>query len=311
MLLWDNEQSRASHVCLFLHRLVAVLLSPILFVPPCYCSSSWVLLGIGILLVSHALTSLSMWLCVLRVWRCLGPVCALVLVPLLVSPSLPLSPSSLSLSFSFSFSLSLSLSLSLAVLLSRCLLWTPESSSSSKSSSYTCRPCSLQVVVLNPFSPLLFFSQSVLARMDFLASYISLNFCLPLFRSPCSSVTCCARLCSVCFGTKPIVRYIPLASVSTTFPAYLPTCLQLVSLSSLHYRASFRGLQHLGWRGKRFSSFLSFLTCSSSLSQCFFTFLLITVILSGCFWDPRFSLSPMCSPLCPYWANFLLLAVSV
>ena len=41
-------------------------------------------------------------------------------------------------------------------------------------------------------------------------------------------------------GEKPIVRYIPLASFSTTFPAYLPTCLHLVSLSSLHYRASFR-----------------------------------------------------------------------
>ena len=34
-------------MCLFLTRLVAILLSPFLFVPPCYCSSSWVLLGTG------------------------------------------------------------------------------------------------------------------------------------------------------------------------------------------------------------------------------------------------------------------------
>ena len=132
----------------------------------------------------------------------------------------------------------------------------------------------------------------------------------PLFRSPCSSLNCCARLCSALLGTKPIVRYIPLASLChfPCLPSYLsPTC--LLTLSPLS--CFFPGLQRLGWKGKHFSSFLFFLTCSSSLSQCFFNSLLISVILSGCFWDPRFSLSPMCSPLCPYWANFLLLAVSV
>ena len=55
--------------------------------------------------------------------------------------------------------------------------------------------------------------------------------------------------------------YCPLHSLSlrlTTFPAYLPTCLQLVSLSSLHYRASF-GVSSI-WDGEESVSPLSFLS---------------------------------------------------
>ena len=131
-----------------------------------------------------------------------------------LSLSLSLSPST-----SFSPSLYLSLSLPPFVLLSGC--FCGHILSSAPICFHTCLPCSLQVVSLTP-SPLLFFSQAALGRMNFLASYVSPTF-LPLFRSPCSSLTCCACLCSVCFGTKPIVRYIPLASVSARFyPAYLP-----------------------------------------------------------------------------------------
>ena len=40
-------------------------------------------------------------------------------------------------------------------------------------------------------------------------------------------------------------------------------------------------------------------------------FTLITVVISGCFWDPRFSLPPMCSNLCPYSANFSPFSYSI
>ena len=50
-----------------------------------------------------------------------------------------------------------------------------------------------------------------------------------------------------------------------------------------------------------------FFPCPCSLSQRFLHF----SPHSCCsrFWDPRFPLSPMCSHLCPYLANFFLLAV--
>ena len=64
-----------------------------------------------------------------------------------------------------------SLSLSLAVLLSGCFCGHILSSSSI--CFHTCLPCSLQVVASTP-SPLLFFSQAALTRMDFLAFFMSL-----------------------------------------------------------------------------------------------------------------------------------------
>ena len=162
-----------------------------------YFSISIAILSLGAfghrnLPVSHALTSLSMALCSSFWWLwerlspCLSPLfsptCALTL-PLQLVPLL--------------FFLSLSLSLSLAVLLSGCFCGHILSSPSI--CFHTCLPCSLQVVSLT-FSPLLFFSQSAFWKSEF-----------PGLRS---SLTCCACLCSACFGTKPIVRYIPLASVS-------------------------------------------------------------------------------------------------
>ena len=87
-------------------------------------------------------------------------------------------------------------------------------------------------------------------------------------------------------------------------PSYLsPTCLLILS----PLPCFFPGLRHLGRRGEFFSSFLSFLPCPCSLSQRFLHF----SPHSCCsrFWDPRFPLSPMCSHLCPYLANFFLLAV--
>ena len=129
------------------------------------------------------------------------------------------------------------LSLSLSLLLLFSLGDWGHILSSSSICFHTCLPCSLQVVSLT--LPIAILLSVCFGKNEFPGLLCFSNFS-SLFRSPCSSLTCCACLCSVCFGTKPIVRYIPLASFSTTFPAYLPTCLQLVSLSSLRYRASFR-----------------------------------------------------------------------
>ena len=114
----------------------------------------------------------------------------------------------------------------------------------------------------------------------------------------------------MCFGTKPIIRYIPLPSVTTTcYPTCLPTCFQLISLSSLHCRASFRVCSM--WHGEQGLFPLPFLSLLVHLffPSAFFT--LITVVISGCFWDPRFSLPPMCSNLCPYSANFSPFSYSI
>ena len=95
-----------------------------------------------------------------RLSPCLSP---------LVSPTfaLTLHPPTCALAFVF---LSLSLSLLLFVPLGAYLdTWF----SSSPIQFLTCLPCSFQVVASTP-SPLLFFSQAALTRMDFLASYISL-----------------------------------------------------------------------------------------------------------------------------------------
>ena len=94
---------------------------------------------------------------------------------------------------------------------------------------------------------------------------------------------------SVCLGTKPIIRYIPLPSISTTcFPTCLPTCLQVVSLSSLHYRASVQVSSIWDFSHLPFLSLLVPLVFPSA----FFTSLLITVVLSGCFWDTKLFVKP-------------------
>ena len=166
------------------------------------------------------------------------------------------------------------------------------------SKSYTCLPCSLQVVSLIP-SPLLFFSQAALGRM-FLPT------CLPSYKSPCLSLNCCACLCVLWDETYYPLHSLTVPSVTTTcYPTCLPTCFQLISLSSLHYRASFRVCSM--WHGEQGFFPLPFLSLLVHLFFLSAFFTLITVVISGCFWDPRFSLPPMCSNLCPYSANFFSL----
>ena len=113
--------------------------------------------------------------------------------------------------------------------------------------------------------------------------------------------TCLPLWKSVWFGTKPyethypLLRYIPLPWVPTIcYPTCLSTSPQLVSLSSLHYRASFQVSSI--WDGEESFYPLSFLSLLVALvfPTAFFTSLLTTVVLFRCFWDPRFSLSPTC-----------------
>ena len=109
----------------------------------------------------------------------------------------------------------------------------------------------------------------------------------------------CGSLCDLGRNhTKPIIRllrYIPLPWVPTIcYPTCLSTSPQLVSLSSLHYRASFQVSSI--WDGEESFYPLSFLSLLVALvfPTAFFTSLLTTVVLFRCFWDPRFSLSPTC-----------------
>ena len=93
--------------------------------------------------------------------------------------------------------------------------------------------------------------------------------CLPSYKSPCLSLNCCACLCVLWDETYYPLHSLTVPSVTTTcYPTCLPTCFQLISLSS-PLPCFFPGLQHVARRARFLSSSLSFLTCSSILSQCF------------------------------------------
>ena len=134
--------------------------------------------------------------------------------------------------------------------------------------------------------------------------------CLPSYKSPCLSLNCCACLCVLWDETYYPLHSLTVPSVTTTcYPTCLPTCFQLISLSSLHYRASFRVCSM--WHGEQGFFPLPFLSLLVHLFFLSAFFTLITVVISGCFWDPRFSLPPMCSNLCPYSANFSPFSYSI
>ena len=183
-----------------------------------------------------------------------------------------------------------------------------------------CPPCSLQLVpLLLPLSlSLVLLSRCFFGHMILSGSSLVLP-CPPLFPPTCilnplpiaaagGRMDFLASCVSPCLFSFVQVTFPYPRSLSTTcYPTYLPTCLQLVSLSSLHYRASFQ-VSSIWDREDSFSplSFLSFLV-PVVFPSAFFT----SLPHSCCsrFWDPRFSLSPMCSHLCPYSASFFLLAV--
>ena len=120
--------------------------------------------------------------------------------------------------------------------------------------------------------------------MDFLASCVS----------PC--------LFSFVQVTFPYPQSLPRVTLLT----YLPTCLQLVSLSSLHYRASFQVSSI--WDGEdRFSplSFLSFLV-PVVFPSAFFTSLLIPVVLAfGTQDSPCLPCVPICVLIQPVFSYLL------
>ena len=86
----------------------------------------------------------------------------------------------------------------------------------------------------------------------------------------------CGSLCDLGGNhTKPIIRY----SVTFPYPGSLPyvtllAFLLVPNLSPYHLSTTvfFPGLQHLGRRRELLSSFLSFITCCSSLSHCLLHF---------------------------------------
>ena len=165
------------------------------------------------------------------------------------------------LSFFF-LSFSLSLSLSLAVLLSRCLLG----------------PLILLVCHLFPYVSSLFSPSRILVSLVLSKLYPSFPpHCyssLRLLWAECFSllvflrISLLACLCvlwdetyyplhSLTFGYYHMLPYLP----SYLFPTYLLIISPLPSF--------FPGLQHVARRARFLSSSLSFLTCSSILSQCF------------------------------------------
>ena len=297
------------------------LLSSFLFVPPCYCSSSWVLLGTGYfswcsmakdssclpfvsILVSLSVPNLSPYFSIFI---------AILLSGCFRSKESPCLPFLTSLTIAqcssfwwlwgqdsspICFRTRLSTSLSHVAVLSGCFRGTVCSLSSV--CLRACPPCSLQLVpLLLSLSLAVLLSRCLFGHMILFVSHL-FPYLSPLFSPSCipnslpiaillsgSFLASCVSLyfssfaqasllvyslllVSACFGTKPIIRYIPLPSVSTTcFPTCLPTCLQVVSLYILSpLPCFFPGLQHVGL----FYSSLSFLTCSSSLSQCLLHF---------------------------------------
>ena len=143
----------------------------------------------------------------------------------------------------------------------------------------TCPPLFPPTCILN----FLLIAAAAWERTDFLASCVS------------------PKLFFLCSG------HIPLPSVSTTcYPTYLPTCLQLVSVFSLHYRASFQVSSI--WEGENSFSPLSFLSFLVPVvfPSAFFTSLLIPVVLAfGTQDSPCLPCVPICVLIQPIFSYLL------
>ena len=198
------------------------------------------------------------------------PLSVSVLVPLVLSNSCPYFSLSLS-----TLSLSLLLFLSLGAYLDTWFSLVPHLSS-------LVLVCSLQHVSLIPSSLLLLLGKE---RISWPLVFL-LN-----------------------FSSFVQVTFPYLLPVSTTcYPTYLPTCPQLVSLSSLHYRASFQvsGI----WDGEDSFSPLSFLSFLAPVGivfpSAFFTSLLIPVVLAfGTQDSPCLPCVPICVLIQPVFSYML------
>ena len=128
--------------------------------------------------------------------------------------------------------------------------------------------------------------------------------CFSLLFFLCSGLLTCLLIAAcLCVLWDETIRNL----LSVTFP--YPRSLLHVSLlafllvskwspyiSSLHCRASFQVSSMWDFSTLPFLSLLVPLVFPSA----FFTSLLITVVLSGCFWDTGLSLSPVCFPILPH-----------
>ena len=205
-----------------------------------------------------------------------GTVCSLSSVCLRACPpcSLQLMPLLLSLSLLLFFSLGAYLD-----------TWF----SSSPICFRTCLPCSLQVVSLIPF-PLPFFSQAPFWPPVFLSTF------LPLLSPFYLSINCCLSLRALGRNLLSVTFPYPRSLLHVSLLAFLLVSKWSPYISSLHYRASFQVSSMWDFSTLPFLSLLVPLVFPSA----FFTSLLITVVLSGCFWDTGLSLSPVCFPILPH-----------
>ena len=153
----------------------------------------------------------------------------------------------------------------------------------------TCLPCSLQVVSLIPF-PLPFFSQAPFWPPVFLSTF------LPLLRPPYLSINCCLSLRALGRNLLSVTFPYPRSLLHVSLLAFLLVSKWSPYISSLHYCASFQVSSMWDFSTLPFLSLLVPLVFPSA----FFTSLLITVVLSGCFWDTGLSLSPVCFPILPH-----------
>ena len=135
-----------------------------------------------------------------------------------------------------------------------------------------------------------FFSQAPFWPPVFLSTF------LPLLRPFYLSINCCLSLRALGRNLLSATFPYPRSLLHVSLLAFLLVSKWSPYISSLHYRASFQVSSMWDFSTLPFLSLLVPLVFPSA----FFTSLLITVVLSGCFWDTGLSLSPVCFPILPH-----------
>ena len=118
---------------------------------------------------------------------------------------------------------------------------------------------------------------------------------LPLLRPFYLSINCCLSLRALGRNLLSVTFPYPRSLLHVSLLAFLLVSKWSPYISSLHYRASFQVSSMWDFSTLPFLSLLVPLVFPSA----FFTSLLITVVLSGCFWDTGLSLSPVCFSILP------------
>ena len=110
------------------------------------------------------------------------------------------------------------------------------------------------------------------------------------------SINCCLSLRALGRNLLSATFPYPRSLLHVSLLAFLLVSKWSPYISSLHYRASFQVSSMCDFSTLPFLSLLVPLVFPSA----FFTSLLITVVLSGSFWDTGLSLSPVCFPILPH-----------